>query len=176
MKTKLKLKLAIASAIVAGAMGLSATSYAATTTGSMAVTAEVAMSCAITTGEMAFGTYDPTSTTALDATATITSTCTSGGATIMTMGKGSNYLPTSTDAIPLRRMSDGAAGDFPQMLDYHLYSDSAGGTVWGNTDSTGKAITATGTAQAITVYGQITAQQSVSEASFSDSVLVTLSY
>ena len=172
---KTKLKLAIASAIVAGAMGLSATSYAATTTGSMAVTAEVAMSCAISTGPMAFGTYDPTSTTALDATATITSTCTSGGATIMTMGQGSWYSGTSNDAIPMREMSD-ETGDFPQKLAYHLYSDSAGGTVWGNTPGTGKAITATGSAQAITVYGQITAQQSVSEASFSDSVLVTLSY
>ena len=176
MKTKLKLKLAIASAIVAGAMGLSATSYAATTTGSMAVTAEVAMSCAITTGEMAFGTYDPTSTTALDATATITSTCTSGGATIMTMGKGSNYLPTSTDAIPLRRMSDGAAGDFPQMLDYHLYSDSAGGTVWGNTAETGKAITADGSAQNFTAYGRIPAEQTVGAGTFTDSVAVTLTY
>ena len=41
---------------------------------------------------------------------------------------------------------------------------------------TGKAITADGTAQAFTAYGRIPKNQTVSSGSFSDSVLVTLTY
>ncbi|MDB9734345.1 spore coat protein U domain-containing protein, partial [Porticoccaceae bacterium] len=89
MKTKLnqnKLTLAMVSAIIAGSMGLSATSYAATATGTMAVSTSVLMSCTISAGAMTFASYDPTASADNDATATITSTCTSGGAAVITMG------------------------------------------------------------------------------------------
>ena len=178
MKTKLnqsKIKLAIVSAIVAGSMGLSATSYAATATGTMAVSTSVLMSCTIAAGAMTFASYDPTAAADNDATATITSTCTTGGAAVITMGQGSRAQIGSTDAIPLRAMFNGDEGG-PEDLDYHLYSDSAGGTVWGNTAGTGKAITADGTAQAFTAYGRIPKNQTVSSGTFNDSVLVTLTY
>jgi spore coat protein U-like protein len=179
MKTKFnqrKIKLAIASAIIAaGAAGLSATSYAATDTATMAVTTSVSMSCTITAGAMTFASYDPTDAADNDANATITSTCTAGGAAKITMGQGGRTQSGSTDAIPLRAMFNGDEGA-PEDLLYHLYSDSAGGTVWGNTDATGKAITADGTAQDFTAYGRIPKNQTVSSGSFSDSVLVTLTY
>ena len=91
------------------------------------------------------------------------------------MGQGGRTQSGSTDAIPLRAMYNGSEGA-PEDLLYHLYSDSAGGTVWGNTDATGKAITADGTAQDFTAYGRIPKNQTVSSGSFSDSVLVTLTY
>ena len=178
MKTKFnqsKIKLAVVSAIVAGSMGLSATSYAATATDSMAVSTSVSMSCTITAGAMTFASYDPTAAADNDATATITSTCTTGGAAVITMGQGSRAQVGSTDAIPLRAMFNGDEGG-PEDLDYHLYSDSAGGTVWGNTAGTGKAITADGTAQNFTAYGRIPKNQTVGAGSFSDSVAVTLTY
>jgi spore coat protein U-like protein len=180
MKTKFnqrKIKLAIASAIIAaGAAGLSATSYAANpATASMAVTTSVSMSCTITAGTMTFASYDPTVTTDTDATATITSTCTAGGAAVITMGEGGRARSGSSDAIPLRAMYNGSEGT-PEYLLYHVYSDSAGGTVWGNTSDTGKSITADGTAQAFTAFGRIPKNQTVSAGSFSDSVTVTLTY
>ncbi len=55
-----KIKLAVVSAIVAGSMGLSATSYAATTTATMTVSTTVANSCSISVGAMDFGAYDQT--------------------------------------------------------------------------------------------------------------------
>lgn len=177
MKTKFsqsKIKLAVLSAMVGGSMGLSATSYAATATGTMAVSTSVLMSCTISAGAMTFGSYDPTSGTDNDATATLTSTCTSGGAAVITMNDGVSNQTDSTDAAPLRAMLDG--GDPSQELTYQLYSDSAGGTVWGNTEATGKAITANGTAQTFTAYGRIPHSQTVSEGTFTDSVLVTLTY
>ena len=178
MKTKLnqnKLKLAIVSAMLVGSAGFSATSYAATATGTMAVSTSVLMSCNISTTAMTFASYDPTATVDNDANASITSTCTAGGAAIITMGQGGRTQSGSTDAIPLRAMYNGSEGA-PEDLLYHLYSDSAGGTVWGNTDATGKAITADGTAQDFTAYGRIPKNQTVSSGSFSDSVLVTLTY
>ena len=178
MKTKLnqsKLKLAIVSAMLVGSAGVSATSYAGTATGTMAVSTSVLMSCTISAGAMTFASYDPTATVDNDATATITSTCTAGGAAIITMSQGSRAQGGSTDAAPLRAMFNGSEGA-PEDLLYQLYSDSAGGTVWGNTDATGKSITADGTAQTFTVYGRIPKDQTVTAGSFTDSVAVTLSY
>ncbi|MDG2273093.1 MAG: spore coat U domain-containing protein [Halioglobus sp.] len=177
MKTKFnqsKIKLAVVSAIVAVSMGLSATSYAATDTATMEVSTTVLMSCTISAGAMTFGSYDPTSGTDNDATATITSTCTSGGAATITMGEGGGEVSGSTDAAPLRAMSDGQ--EVEQTLAYQLYLDVAGGTVWGNTAETGKAITADGTAQSFTAYGRIPQGQVVGAGTFTDSVAVTLTY
>jgi spore coat protein U-like protein len=179
MKMKLnqsKLKLALVSAIVAGSMGLGATSYAATATGTMAVSTSVSMSCTISAGAMTFASYDPTATVDNDATATITSTCTTGGAAVITMSEGGRAQVGSTAAIPLRAMFNGSEG-FPEELDYHLYSDSAGGAVWGNTAESGKAITADGSAQNFTAYGRIPKNQTgITAGTFNDSVAVTLTY
>ena len=180
MKNKLnqsKLKLAMVSAIVAGSMGLSASSYAATVTGTMSVETSVLMSCTISAGAMTFASYDPTAAGDNDSTATLTSTCTSGGAAIITMGQGSRAQIGSSDATPLRAMYNGVEGEGAQELLYQLYSDSAGGTVWGNTAETGKAITADGTAQAFTAHGRIPKNQTgITAGTFNDSVAVTLSY
>ncbi|MDA7839808.1 spore coat U domain-containing protein [Luminiphilus sp.] len=177
MKTKInqsKIKLAIVSAIVAGSMGLSATSYAATATGTMAVSTSVLMSCNISAAAMTFASYDPTASADNDATATITSTCTTGGAAVITMGQGNADKSGSTDASPLRAMFN--AGNTEELL-YQVYSDSAGGTVWGNTAATGKAITADGTAQAFTAHGRIPKNQTgITAGTFTDSVAVTLTY
>ncbi|MDA8864235.1 spore coat U domain-containing protein [Pseudomonadales bacterium] len=179
MKMKLnqsKLKLAIASAIIAaGAAGLSATSYAATDTATMAVTTSVSMSCTITAGAMTFASYNPTDAADNDANATITSTCTTGGAAVITMGQGNRSQVGSSDAAPLRAMYNGNEGA-PEDLVYQVYSDSAGGAVWGNTSDTGKSITADGTAQVFTAFGRIPKNQTVGAGSFSDSVAVTLTY
>ena len=178
METKFKqskLKGALVSAVLVGTASLTLPAYAATATGTMAVSTSVLMSCTISAGAMTFASYDPTAAADNDATATITSTCTTGGAAVITMGQGSRAQAGSTDAIPLRAMFNGDEGG-PEDLDYHLYSDSAGGTVWGNTAGTGKAITADGTAQNFTAYGRIPKNQTVTAGSFSDSVAVTLTY
>ena len=175
MKTKLnqsKLKLAIASAIALGAAALASPAYAGTSTGTMTVTTSVEMSCSITTVPMNFSSYDPTSNTDLDATAIITSTCTSGGATVMTMGQGAHALTGSSVTTPLRAMDDGN----DNALGYFLYTNIARDIVWGDTADTGKAITATGNADPTTVYGRIPKGQTPPAGSYTDSVLVTLTY
>ena len=177
MKTKInqsKIKLAIVSAIVAGSMGLSATSYAATATGTMAVSTSVLMSCNISAAAMTFASYDPTATVDNDANASITSTCTAGGAAKITMSQGANIQDGSTDAVPKRAMKTGD-GEAGQILAYFLYSDNDL-TVWGNTDATGKGVTGTGSAVTTTVHGQIPKQQAVTAGTFTDTVAVTITY
>ncbi len=91
------------------------------------------------------------------------------------MSQGSRAQVGSSDTAPLRAMFNGSEGA-PEELGYKLYRDSARGTVWVNTDVTGKSITADGTAQTFTVYGRIPKSQTITTGSFIDSYCVTLSY
>ena len=176
MKTKLnqsKLKLAIVSAIMACSAGLSATSYAATATDSMTVSSSVLTACTISTGDLTFGTYDPTTQANVDGTATITSTCTLGGGAVITLSQGGNPFGLSTDDVPLRQMADGS-----NRMKYHLYGDTDRAGVFGNTAATGQSATGTGSAVTTTVYGRIigTENASTPPGSYSDSVAVLLTY
>jgi len=175
MKTELhqsKIKLAVLSAIVAGSMGLSATSYAGTATGTMTVSTSVAVSCVMAvTGNIAFSAYDTTATDHLQSTGTMTSTCTSGGAAKITMGLGSGGNEASTDANPVRQMTNGAS-----KLRYDLFSENSYTTAWGNTSGTGKPFTGTGGVQTFTAYAQIPKNQAVISGTYNDSVAVTLTY
>ena len=177
MKTKFnqsKIKLAVVSAIVAGSMGLSATSYAGTASSNMAVQTTVAMACTISAGALTFTSYDPTSSADSDATAAISSTCTAGGAAKITMSEGAAPITGSTTAVPKRAMK--TAGETPQTLAYHLYRDTDRTTVWGNTADTGEGVTGTGSAVTTTVYGRIPKSQVVGAGTFADTVAVTVAY
>ena len=176
MKTKLnqnKLKLAIVSAIMACSAGLSATSYAATATDSMTVSSSVETACTISTSNLTFGTYDPTTQANVDGTATITSTCTLDGAATITLSQGNNAFTGSTEAVPLRQMADGS-----NRMKYHLYGDTDRAGVFGNTAATGQSATGTGSAVTTTVYGRILGSENASTppGSYSDSVAVLLTY
>ena len=174
MKNKLnqsKLKLAIVSAFALGSASLSTAGYAATASDNMAVSTTVAMSCTISAQALTFSAYDPTSASNSDATANIQSSCTAGGSVVITMGQGGNADASSTDIVPVRRMS-GSGGN----LGYAVYTDTDRLAVWGNTEATGNAFTASGGLDTVVVYGRIPGSQSVGAGSFSDSVAVTLTY
>ena len=176
MKTKFnqsKLKLAIVSAIMACSAGLSASSYAETTTATMTVTSSVLTACTMTTGDLTFGAYDPSTQANVDGTATITSTCTSGGGVTITLGQGTNADTGSSDAVPLRQMADGT-----NRLKYHLYGDTDRNGVFGNTAGTGQNVLGSGSAETTTVYGRIAGSENAGTAAgtYTDGVLVTLTY
>ena len=179
MKTKLnqnKLKLAIVSAMLVGSAGFSTAIFAGTATDNMAVTTDVGISCTITVADLTFTSYDPTYGVDNDSTGSVTSTCTTGGAVVLTLGQGANATSSSTDAAPIRRMvgtTGAAAGTF---LNYGLYQEGGRTTVFGNTSDTGGSFTATGGADVTTVYGRIPKEQAAAVGSFVDSVSVTLTY
>jgi len=177
MKLKFKLsplKRAIVSAIALGFTILGTQSHADTGTSNMSVSATVKHSCSIDNTPMAFGAYDgvvANASTALDATATVILSCTSGAAALITMNAG-NSAGSGSDDVPVRRMTS-EAGDY---LVYQVYSDVSRETVWGNTDPTGVALTGTGVPQSLTVYGSIPSAQIVPEGDYSDQIYVTIIY
>ena len=179
MKTKLnqnKLKLAIVSAMLVGSAGFSTAIFAGTATDNMAVTTDVGISCTITVADLTFTSYDPTYGVDNDSTGSVTTTCTTGGAVVLTLGQGANADSSSTDAAPIRRMvgtTGAAAGTY---LNYGLYQEGGRTTVFGNTSDTGGSFTATGGADVTTVYGRIPKEQAAAVGSFVDSVSVTLTY
>ncbi len=149
--------------------------YAASSTANLSVTATVSANCTISTSALGFGSYDPVSanaSTALNGTGTVTVTCTNGTSGTITLGQGSNPATGSTDAAPLRRMKDSGT-DF---LSYSLFSDSSRTTVWGNTSGTGVGHSGTGSATGVTVYGQVSGGQNVPAASYSDTVVATVTF
>jgi spore coat protein U-like protein len=177
MKLKFKLsplKRAIVSAIALGFTILATQSHADTGTSNMSVSATVRHACSIDTTQMAFGTYDgvvANASTALDAMATVISSCTSGAAALITMNAG-NSAGSGSDDVPVRRMTS-EAGDY---LVYQVYSDVSHETVWGNAVPTGVALSGTGLPQTLTVYGSIPSAQMVPEGDYSDQIIVKITY
>ena len=177
MNSKLKLsilKRAILSAIVLGFAILATQSHADTGTSNMSVSATIKHSCSIETTPMAFGAYDgvvANASTALDAMATVISSCTSGAAALITMNAG-NSAGSGSDNMPFRQMNAGTG----EYLVYQVYSDVSRKTIWGNSAPTGVALTGTGVPQSHTVYGSIPSAQIVPEGDYSDHIFVTITY
>lgn len=164
---------AAAVVLALGLGGMAVDSYAQTSpqTATLSVTASVPSVCTISTSPLAFGNYNSVTGEAVNGTGTVSVTCTNGSAATVTLGQGANFDTGSTDAIPLRRMTDGS-----HFLSYQLYSDSGRTTVWGNTAPTGEAHTGTGTLTALTVYGRINASQNAFAGSYTDSVVATITF
>lgn len=141
--------------------------HAAADTANLAITAAVISNCTITAGSVAFGNYDPVDandTTDLDATGTVTVRCTKGTSATVGLGNGLNHNGT-------RRMSDGG-GEF---LNYELYSDAPGGTVW--TDAATVAYAAADRSpEDLTVYGRVPSAQDAAAGSYSDTVVATITF
>jgi spore coat protein U-like protein len=140
----------------------------------LTVTASIASRCAIqSNATLAFGTYDPTSGTDLDASQVISFKCTKGS--IFDVGLGGT--------VGSRAMTNGS-----DTLAYELYSDSGRTTVWGNTqdsdtvdaddaaDTTGNGLGAGSAAQSRTVYGRVAAGQDKEPGSYTDGVTITIYY
>jgi spore coat protein U-like protein len=153
---------------------------ASTATANLNVTATVINNCLISTTAVAFGVYDPISaqaSTALTGTGALTVTCTKGAAATITLGQGSYAASGSSDGTPRRQMK--SASTFqgaPVYLGYTLYSDNAHTALWGNTASTGAAYNGTGISSSVNVYGSISAAQNVPAGSYSDTVVVTITF
>jgi spore coat protein U-like protein len=64
-----------------------------------------------------------------------------------------------------------------QNITYGLYRDSARAQPWGDSAGTNTAAgTGSGLAQTVTVYGRVPAQTTPSPGTYSDTVVVTISY
>lgn len=119
--------------------------------------------CTVSSPGVAFGNYNTLSSSALDGAGDISVSCDVSTSFTTKLSAGSG-------TIDQRVMSAGAA-----QLNYNLYTDSARTAIWGD-GITGSTVSATGTAVTLTAYGRIPALQNVVAGSYSDSIIVTVSY
>jgi spore coat protein U-like protein len=139
-----------------------------------------AQSCSAALVPVAFGTYNPRTATDNTSTGTATVTCTG------VLGIGITLLMNYTIRLDgggsgnqLARQMRNAAGN---TLNYSLRANSTNGTIWG--DGSGGTTTQGGSwllgvfvpPRLFTIYGRIPARQNVAVGSYSDSVLVTVSF
>lgn len=144
-------------------LAVSGDGYAST---SFMVVATIPPICTISATNLQFGSYV---NTALNATATITATCTN--ATSYNVGLGAGNASGAT--VTSRRMQ----GSDALGLKYALYRNSSRTLNWGNTVGTDTVLgTGSGAAQTITIYGQVAAGQHIAPSSYADTIVVTLFY
>jgi spore coat protein U-like protein len=130
------------------------------------ITATVIGNCWINTFDLAFGNYDPISETDHDADTSVDVFCTKG------------VTPNVTLDLGLRSDRTMEHDSSTDVLDYELFSDSAGGTVWPSSGTGVSAGTSTSPVVALTlpIYGRITAEQAVQAGSYFDTVVATVNW
>ena len=123
-----------------------------------------AATCDITPQGTSFGAYDPLAPAPLDGVGNIAVRCDSAVPFTLSLG-------TGTGSYADRRMT-GASGS----LGYNLYVDGSRAIVWG--DGSGGTTTVSANAQSadIPIYGRIPAGQNVRADSYTDTLVVTISY
>lgn len=146
------------------------------------VPAQAQAACAVTgSGSVNFLTYNPASATATLASAVVTLTCTftgsSGNQRIDWSMQLTNGNSNDCNARRLAGPND--------VLSYNIYQNSVGGGVWGNlacaTFPSGRLTVGSGAGNntrsvSNTLYGQIPTGQFVSAGTFTDLLVLTVSY
>jgi spore coat protein U-like protein len=159
----------LALAIVASLAGASFAVQAATVTGNLAVSAQVAPVCEIVSiADIAFGTLDPTINN--PGNGSINWQCTTGTSAEITLDGGASGNPAA------RLMS----GPGSNTLAYQLYTDTGYTDPWLNSVGGGVSVTGVGYlgGQALTVYGRVlqAAAAAAVNGSYTDSVTVTITF
>jgi spore coat protein U-like protein len=142
----------------------SSTANATTATNTFQVSANVVSSCLVSAPALAFGNYNSTQ---IDATTTLTVTCTNNTAYSVGLDKGLNGA-----AVNSRQMKSGS-----YTLNYSLFSDTARTVNWGNTVGTDTvAGTGNGSGQSIIVYGRLPGGQPLTIGTYTDTITATVTY
>jgi spore coat protein U-like protein len=137
------------------------------TTAPFTVTATNATNCSVSASNLNFGSTGVLRA-AIDATSTVTVTCTNAAAYTVALDGGLSGATNPT----LRKMSQASA-----TITYGLYQDASRATPWG--DSVGGNTVAgigSGLAQTFTVYGRVPVQNTPAPGTYADTVVMTISY
>lgn len=160
----------LASILVVGSGALSLNSFAAQETGQFGVTATVAVSCAVSGTDLAFGNVSVLGGDG-DQTSTIAATCTNGGA--YTIGLNAGVGGTS---VIDRKMTHSVTST--EKLDYKLTTDAGYQLNWDDVGGINVvSSTGSGSAQNLTVYGRIPSGQiNAIVGDYNDTLIVTINY
>jgi spore coat protein U-like protein len=125
-----------------------------------------AQACSVNATGFQFGTIDPLVATDHDSTSTVTVTCPS-------LTSYSVALSTGSGTFSQRQMTSGA-----NTLNYNLYADAGRTSIWG--DGSGSSLTVSGSADNTgtdhTVYGRSPHQPAAVPGTYSDSIVVTVTF
>ena len=145
----------------------------------LALPASAVTSCNGANASLVFGAYDGFATAHHDTQANILVTCTRSGGpptTAITIALGPSV---NSGAIAIRRMKLTSGTD---ILNYNFFREATRTNIWGNTsgvDTVTQSITlannATGSIS-FTLFGRVFAQQDVRVGSYSDTLLITVTY
>jgi spore coat protein U-like protein len=129
------------------------------------VRATIGKNCTISSGTLDFGTRGVLAAD-IDAATTVTATCSSGVAYTIGLDFGQNVTGTQ------RRMKGGGGGS--EFIAYNLYTDLSRSALWQGATLVSR--TGTGNAQSIDVAGRVPAQTTPSPGTYTDSVVMTVTY
>ena len=134
---------------------------------SFTVTVTYTAICNVATTTIDFGTKGVLSTVT-DATGTVTATCSSTTPYTIALNNGS-----SGSSNPAARLMINGT----KQITYSIYRDSARTLVWGSTTGTNTVSgTGNGSGQAITAYGRVPVQTTPAPATYTDTVIATVTY
>ncbi|EEF24377.1 Protein U precursor, putative [Ricinus communis] len=173
MKSKTLARIALTAAV--GAALLPAFSDAAvylngSKTATFDVTLTIIADCTIAATPMNFGSSQGVLAAAVNSTTTMSVTCTN--TTPYNVGLSAGTVAGSTTTA--RLMAGTTAGNTSSTLAFNLYQ-SAGSTNWGNTQGTDtKSGTGNGTAQTLTVYGTVPAQNTPAPDTYKTTITATV--
>ena len=137
------------------------------TGGTTTWTATVLANCAVSATGVNFGSSGPI-TSNVDASGTVSVQCTNSTAYSVALSGGKSGATDPTQ----RKMSKAS-----ETITYGLYQNSARTQPWGSTSGVNTiGGTGSGSNQALTVYGRVTAQTTPSPGAYTDSVVVTVTY
>jgi spore coat protein U-like protein len=166
--------LTIVSASIAVAVSGSTVVHAATATANLTVQINVTASCTINAATLDFGSTSLLATL-IDATTTLSVTCSNTTPYSVGMDNGVNFSAT-------RRMRQGATANF---IGYDIFTDSARTNEWTTASSSTTCTaanscflgTGNGSAQSITVYGRVPALGTgPTPGAYTDTVTMTVTY
>ena len=160
------------------AAGLILQANAATSTSEMNVTTNISATCTMSNTDLDFGDYDANASQDLLATATITTTCTSGTTAHVEMDNGlhstreQRIVKRQILYTDYRHMSNAVSGS---KLQYDLYTNENHTTVWGYQYY--REVVGTGTSEDLTVFGKVFKnQQDAAAGSYTDTVSIGVIY
>jgi spore coat protein U-like protein len=136
------------------------------TSAAFTVMATNAANCSVNASTLNFGPVGVIRS-AVDATGSVAVTCTNSLPYTIALNGG---LTGATN--PTQRMMSQAS----QRITYGLYQDFSRAQPWGDSGGNTMAGTGTGLPQTLTVYGRVPAQNTPSPGTYSDTVVVTISY
>lgn len=129
----------------------------------LGVAAPAAADCTASTQAVSFGSYNTLSSAALDGVGNVHVNCV--GEVLFTV-----TLSAGNGTIQNRLMLNGT-----EQLGYNLYTDSARLFIWGD-GVNGSSVSFTGSSADLAVYGRIPGLQNVRAGSYTDTVVVTVTF